>query len=51
MEAALALSIIEAILKYGPNAVTAIAAAFENKEPTPEDIRALFIDKEPEEYF
>ncbi len=51
MEAALALSIIEAILKYGPQAVTTIATAFENKEPTPDDIKALFINKEPEAYF
>ena len=51
MEAALALAIIEAILKYGPNAVVAIAAAFETETPTPEHIKALFIDKEPEEYF
>ena len=51
MQAALALSIIEAILTYGPNAVVTIAAAFEKGEPTPEEIKALFIDKEPEEYF
>ena len=51
MNAALALAIIQAILQYGPNAVITIAAAFDKGDPTPDQIRALFINKTPEEYF
>ena len=51
--AALTLTIIEMILRYGPTAVQIIADALAEKteEPTPEYIRTLFIDKDPEEYF
>lgn len=46
------LAVITAILRYGPNAIIAIAAAMKSDgEVTAEDIQALFIDKEPEEYF
>ena len=51
METALALAIIEAILKYGPNAAIAIGKALEEGKRTPDEIRALFITKTPEEYF
>ena len=51
MEATLALAIIQAILTYGPNAVIAIGKAFEEGKRTPDEIRALFITKDPEEYF
>ena len=49
--AVLTLTIIEMILKYGPQAVLTISAAWEDEAPTPEQIRGLFIDKDPEEYF
>lgn len=49
--AVLTLTIIEMILKYGPQAVLAIASAWETEAPTPEQIEALFIDEDPEEYF
>ena len=46
------LAIVTAILKYGPTAITSIAKALEVKEDiTPEDIKELFIDKDPEDYF
>lgn len=51
METALVLTIIKAILTYGPNAVIAIGKALEEGKRTPEEIRALFITKTPEEYF
>ena len=51
METALALSIIQAILTYGPDAVIAISKALEEGKRTPDEIRALFITKTPEEYF
>lgn len=47
----LVLTIIEMILKYGPQAVLTIAAAWGTDAPTPDQIRALFIDKDPEDYF
>jgi hypothetical protein len=50
-DALLTLAIIEMILKYGPKAVLTIQGAWANDDPTPEDIRALFIVKKPEEYF
>jgi len=49
--ALITLTIIEMVLKHGPQAVLAIAAAWETDAPTPEQIRGLFIDKDPEEYF
>lgn len=51
MSEALILAIIEAGFKYGPGIAAQIAAVFEEGDPTPEKIRALKIDKEPEEYF
>jgi hypothetical protein len=51
MSEALILAIIEAGFKYGPGIAAQIAAEFENGDPTPESIRALKIDKEPETYF
>lgn len=51
MQVAMILAIVEKLLIYGPNAVVAIAAAFENSKPTVEQIRALVIVKDPEEYF
>lgn len=46
------LSIITAILKYGPSAITSIAKVLEVKDDiTPEDIKELFIEKDPEDYF
>jgi hypothetical protein len=44
-------AIVEKIIIYGPNAVVAIAAAFEKGKPTVAEIRALEIVKDPEEYF
>lgn len=44
-------AIVEKIIIYGPNAVMAIAAAFEKGKPTVSDIKALEILKDPEEYF
>jgi hypothetical protein len=51
MEAALVISIVQAVLTYGPNAVIAISKALEEGKRTPEEIKALFIEKEPWEYF
>lgn len=51
METALALAIIEAVVKYGPNAAVVIGKALEEGKRTPDEIRALFINKDPEEYF
>lgn len=51
MEAALILAIIEKLLVYGPKVVVEISAAFEAGDPTPEQIRALKIEKDPEAYF
>jgi hypothetical protein len=51
METALVLSIIQAVLTYGPDAVIAISDALREGKRTPEEIKALFIDKMPEEYF
>jgi len=47
----LMISIIEKMLVYGPKVVVEISAAFENEDPTAEDIRNLKITMEPEEYF
>lgn len=51
MEAALIAVIIEKLLIYGPPAAVAIGKAFETGNPTAEDIRALTITKDPEDYF
>ena len=52
MDSALILTIIEMIIKYGPSAVVAISGAIQDdSEVTAEDIKKLFIDKDPEEYF
>lgn len=51
MNALLVISIIQAILRYGPDAVLTIADAMQKSSPTPEDIKNLFIDKEPEDFF
>lgn len=51
MNAALVIAIVQAVLTYGPNAVIAISNAMQTSDPTPEQIKALFIDKEPVEYF
>jgi len=52
MKAETTLSIIEMILKYGPQAIFAISEAMKKKEDiTKEDIQNLFITKDPEEYF
>ena len=48
---AVTLAIISAVLTHGPEAVLLIAKLRANREPTVEDIQALFIIKEPEEYF
>lgn len=50
-DALLTLTIIEMILKYGPTAVIKMQQAWAIDNPTPDDIRALFIVKKPEEYF
>ena len=51
VQAALILAIIEALIKYGPRAVTEIAELFKVQDPTPEQIRGLFIDKPAKAYF
>jgi hypothetical protein len=51
MTEALILEIIISVLKYGPTAIISIANAMQEKEITVEDVRALFIDKDPEEFF
>ena len=45
------LAIIGAVLSHGPEAVKTIATLMDDKEPTAEEIKALFITKKPEEYF
>jgi hypothetical protein len=52
MDAALTLAVITAILQYGPSAVITISGALQaNDNITAEDIKKLFILKEPGEYF
>ena len=51
MGAELTIAIVQAILTYGPSAVMTIANAMQDKEVTADDIKALFIDKEPGDYF
>jgi hypothetical protein len=44
--------LIAYLAKFGIDAVTGIVAAWkESGEPTPEQIRAAFITKKPEDYF
>lgn len=50
METALALSLIELILKYGPSAAVRLIRTLKTDNPTPDEIRALKVD-EPESYF
>jgi hypothetical protein len=47
---ALALALIELILKYGPSVAISLVRAMKVENPTPEDIRALKVD-DPETYF
>ena len=49
--ALLVIAIAQAVLRYGPPAVIAIAAAMEDADVTPEDINSLFINTDPEDYF
>lgn len=51
MKAELTLSIIEQVLVHGPEAIRAIARIMEDREPTVEEVRSLFITKDPEDYF
>jgi len=48
MNAELTLAIIQAILRYGPSVVVQLAKAFENNEPSVEDIKNLRIEGDPE---
>lgn len=53
MDAALAtiiIALIEAVGKYGPQAVISAITALNKEEITVEDIQALKITKEPEEF-
>ena len=47
----MSITIAQLILQYGPSIVTSISQAFEKGNPTPDEIKALFITKKPEEYF
>ena len=52
MSPVIVIPIVQAILKYGPDAVILIADLIKSKdEITPEDINNLFITKDPEDYF
>lgn len=51
MEAILLIEIFKSLLIYGPNAAIAIGKALEEGKRTPEEIRALFINKDPADYF
>ena len=52
MQAAMILAIVERIIRYGPNAVVAIAELWGSSDkPTIDQIKALKIDKDPEDYF
>lgn len=44
-------AIIEKLLIYGPNAAIAIGEAFQKGSPSVDDIKALTITKDPEDYF
>jgi hypothetical protein len=49
--AAIILAIIDVLLRQGPQAVIQIASLFEMGNPSPDDIKKLYITKSPEEYF
>jgi len=51
MNAEMIAAIVKQLIIYGPGAVMAIAAAFQSGKPTVEQILALQITKDPEEYF
>lgn len=51
MNTELLIEIIKKLLEYGPGAIKVIATAFDEEEPTPEQIRALKIEGDPEDYF
>ena len=52
VQEAMVLAIIEMIIRYGPKAVIAIAELWEiDDKPTVEQIKALKIVKDPEDYF
>jgi len=48
---ALTLAIISAVIKHGPNAIFAIYRAFQKENVTADEIKELFINKDPEDYF
>ena len=48
--AELILVILEKMLRYGPDVIIDIAKLWENGKPLPDQIRALKIDKDPEDY-
>jgi len=50
-EQLLLLSVIDILLRYGPKAIMAIAEAMKIETVTADDVRALFIDKRPEDFF
>lgn len=51
MKAEIIIEIINALLQYGPTAIIKIAESMKEKELTVDDIKTLFINKDPEEYF
>jgi hypothetical protein len=52
MQAAMILALIEQIIRFGPAAIVQLAKLFEgDSKPTVEEIKALKITKDPEEYF
>ena len=51
MSPELIIAIIEKGLIYGPTCAAQIAALFEKGNPTVEDINALEIKEEPEQFF
>lgn len=49
---ALVITIIEAVLKYGPQAVHVLSELLSGgDQPTADEIRELLIDKDPADYF
>jgi len=50
MGAALIVTLIEMLLKYGPSTYLSIIKDLETNDPTPEQIKALFVEA-PETYF
>lgn len=54
MDAATTIAIIQAILTYGPSAIVSIANLINTQGAenlTDDAIKALFIEKDPSEYF